>query len=65
MPINHKSIIALISCAILMILAFLAICAYQRGYFGSRAFVERKNHSEVRAAYTPNSIVNAEVLNNK
>jgi hypothetical protein len=56
MPINHKSIIALMSCAILMILAFTAICAYQQGYFGSLAFkasAERINHSEIRTAFVP------------
>lgn len=50
MPINNKSVAALIVSGVLLLSAAVVVYALQYGVFTSKAPVERKNHTEVRVA---------------
>ncbi len=51
MPINNKSVIALIASAVLLVATAAVLYAYQFGLFTKKIPIERVNHSEVRAAW--------------
>jgi hypothetical protein len=52
MPINNKSVMALIVSAVVLVATAVALYAYEYSLVGRKAGGERKNHSEVRAAHT-------------
>jgi hypothetical protein len=53
MPINNKSVVALMASAIFLVATAVVLYAFEYGLIAGKAHGERKNHSEVRAAYNP------------
>jgi len=51
MPINNKSVVALMASAIFLVATAVVLYAYEYGLITRKVHGERKNHSEVRAAY--------------